>query len=118
MTKTPSDLRLSSTLRLPTAFMAVAVLTGCANQGSNNISAFALDATTGALTVVAGSPFAAGTEPSSVTVDPTGMFAYVVNSGADTVFVYSIDATTGALTPIGGSPFATATQPTAIAISD
>src|ERR1700727_1896223 len=30
MTKTPSDLRLSSTLWLPTAFMAVAVLTGCA----------------------------------------------------------------------------------------
>jgi len=89
-----------------------------ANQGSNNISAFALDATTGALTVVAGSPFAAGTEPSSVAVDPTDMFTYVVNSGADTIFVYSIDATTGALTPIGGSPFATATQPTAIAISD
>jgi 6-phosphogluconolactonase (cycloisomerase 2 family) len=89
-----------------------------ANQGSKNISAFALDATTGALTVVAGSPFAAGTQPSSVAVDPTGMFTYVVNSGSDTVFVYSIDATSGALTPIAGSPFVTGTQPAAIAISD
>lgn len=88
------------------------------NLGSDNISAFALDAATGALTVVAGSPFAAGTQPSSVAVDPTGMFAYVVNAGAGTVSVYAIDATTGALTPISASPFAAGTQPTAIAISD
>jgi DNA-binding beta-propeller fold protein YncE len=70
------------------------------------------------LTVVAGSPFAAGTQPSSIAVDPTGMFTYVVNSGSDTVSVFAIDATSGALTPIGGSPFATGTQPAAIAISD
>jgi 6-phosphogluconolactonase len=89
-----------------------------ANQGSNNISAFALEGTTGALTPLAGSPFAAGNQPSSVAIDPTGMFAYVVNTGAGTVSVYAIDATSGALTPISGSPVAKGTQPAAIAISD
>jgi 6-phosphogluconolactonase (cycloisomerase 2 family) len=68
--------------------------------------------------VIGGSPFAAGTQPSSVAVDPTGAFTYAVNSGSDTVFVYSIDATTGALTPINGSSISTGTQPSAIAISD
>jgi len=89
-----------------------------ANQGSNNISAFALDPTTGALTPLVGSPFAAGNQPSSVAIDPTGAFAYVVNTGSDTVSAYKIDATSGALSPLGGSPFVTGTQPSAIAISD
>ncbi|MGO9038589.1 MAG: beta-propeller fold lactonase family protein, partial [Steroidobacteraceae bacterium] len=68
--------------------------------------------------VIGGSPFAAGTQPASVAVDPTGMFAYVANAGSDTVSVYAIDATTGELSPIGGSPFVTGTSPAAIAISD
>jgi 6-phosphogluconolactonase len=89
-----------------------------ANQGANDISAFALNATTGALTTLAGSPFPTGTQPSSVAVDPTGAFTYVANRGADTVSVYAIDATTGALTAISGSVVATGTQPSAIAISD
>jgi 6-phosphogluconolactonase len=89
-----------------------------ANQGSNNISAFALTVSTGALTAIAGSPFAAANQPSSVIVDPTGSFTYVVNSGSNTVAGYAIDSTTGALTPIGGPGIATGTQPTAIAISD
>jgi 6-phosphogluconolactonase len=89
-----------------------------ANQGSNNISAFSLASPTGALTPVAGSPFAAGNQPSSLAIDPTGAFAYVVNTGSDTVSVYAIDAAGGALSPISGSPFVTGTQPAAIAISD
>jgi 6-phosphogluconolactonase len=88
-----------------------------ANQGSNNISGFLLNAG-GVLDDIAGSPFTAGTEPSSVAVDNTGKFAYVVNTGSGTVSVYSIDATSGALTAINGSAIATGTQPSAIAISD
>jgi hypothetical protein len=38
-----------------------------ANQFSNDVSAYAIDATTGALTPVPGSPFAAGSFPISVT---------------------------------------------------
>lgn len=42
----------------------------------------------------------AGLDPESVTVDPSGKFAYVANVGGD-VSAYTINATTGALTSIG-----------------
>jgi len=68
-----------------------------ANTGSNTVSAYTIDAKTGAFTEVTGSPFAAGTAPISVTVDPAGKSAYVENTGSNTVSVYTIDARTGAL---------------------
>src|SRR5271170_1137896 len=49
------------------------------NRGSNDVSAYTVDAMTGALTALAGSPFAVGTLPVGITVDPTGNYAYVVN---------------------------------------
>jgi 6-phosphogluconolactonase len=39
-----------------------------ANGNSNNVSAYALDSTTGALTTIVGSPFPAGTQPASIAV--------------------------------------------------
>ena len=57
------------------------------------------DATTGALSEVAGSPFAAGSFPSSVAVAPSGKIVYV--SGGNNISAYTINATTGALTSIG-----------------
>ena len=70
-----------------------------ANESSNNLSAFAIDASTGRLTPVAGSPFGSnGTTPTSIAVDPNGLYAYVANTGSDNVSVYAIDETTGALT--------------------
>src|SRR5258706_7872210 len=78
-----------------------------ANNSSNNVSGYTIDATTGALTAIPGSPgspFAAGTHPFSVAVDPTGKFAYVANDGSNNVSGYTIDAATGALTTIPGSP--------------
>ena len=46
-----------------------------ANQNSSNVSGYTINATTGALTAIAGSPFPAGALPGSVAVDPTGKFA-------------------------------------------
>ncbi|MFH1147246.1 MAG: hypothetical protein V1736_06015 [Pseudomonadota bacterium] len=43
-----------------------------ANYGANTVSAYSINASTGALTTVAGSPFAAGGQPISIAVDPTG----------------------------------------------
>jgi 6-phosphogluconolactonase len=40
-----------------------------ANQNSNTVSVYALDSTTGALTQVSGSPFAAGVNPRTVAID-------------------------------------------------
>ena len=65
---------------------------------------------------VSGSPFATGTLPASIAIDPSGQFAYVVNSGDGTVSVYAINAATGALTPISGSPFLTGGSPKSIAV--
>jgi Lactonase, 7-bladed beta-propeller len=83
-----------------------------ANQVSNNVSAYMIDASSGALTPIAGSPFAAGQSPISIAVDLSGKFAYVTNHGANNLSAYSINPVTGALTPIAGSPFATGLGPT------
>src|ERR1700729_2809441 len=68
-----------------------------ANWGSADVSAYSVG-TNGALTPVPGSPFAAGSEPAAITVDPGDKFAYIANSNASSISAYSIDSTTGALT--------------------
>ena len=73
---------------------------------TGGVSAFVVNATTGALAPVEGSPFAAGMETFGVAIHPNGRFAYVANALSNDVSVYGINATTGALTPIAGSPFA------------
>src|SRR5207249_561873 len=78
---------------------------------SNNVFAYSINAATGALTPVAGSPFTAGTTPVSVTVAPSGAFAYVANANSNNVSAYTINAATGALTPVAGSPFAAGSAP-------
>jgi DNA-binding beta-propeller fold protein YncE len=70
----------------------------------------------GALTPVSGSPFAAGSLPQSVAVDPTGKFAYVANGLSNNVSAFSIGAN-GALTPVTGSPFVAGTTPVSVAIT-
>ncbi|MCH8293437.1 hypothetical protein IH992_20340 [Candidatus Poribacteria bacterium] len=73
------------------------------NDGSSNVSAFSINATTGNLTPVPGSPFATGGFGDiSLAAPPNGQFLMAGNSGGITVF--SI-AGNGALTPISGSPF-------------
>ncbi len=66
---------------------------------SSSVSMFTINSTTGALTSIG--IIAAGTNPLSVAVDPTGKFAYVTNFGSNDVSMYTIDATTGALASIG-----------------
>jgi 6-phosphogluconolactonase len=87
-----------------------------ANYGSNNVSAYAVDATSGTLTPVAGSPFRAGTEPYGTAIDPTGKFAYVGDIGSNDVSAYAVDAASGALKKVAGSPFAAGTNPTRVAV--
>jgi 6-phosphogluconolactonase len=64
------------------------------NSGSNDVSAYTINTTTGALTPVAGSPFpAGGTSPQAVTVALNGTVAYVVNGGAsNNVTAFTIGA--------------------------
>jgi 6-phosphogluconolactonase (cycloisomerase 2 family) len=62
-------------------------------------SIYAIDATTGALTLVGLS--GAGSNPDPIIVHPSGKFAYGISDGANSVFFYSVDPNTGFLTLIG-----------------
>jgi hypothetical protein len=69
------------------------------------------------LTQLSNSPFAAGSHPFSVAVDPSGKFAYVANDGSNNVSAYTIDSTTGALTQLSNSPFPAGSSPLSMAIA-
>jgi 6-phosphogluconolactonase (cycloisomerase 2 family) len=87
-----------------------------ANNGSNNVSAYAIDASSGALGQVNGSPFATGgVGPSAVAVDPETTFVYVTEQGSHDIAAFGI-ASNGALQPVKGSPFGVATAATAITV--
>ena len=49
---------------------------------------------------------------SSVTVDPSGKFAYAANESSNNISVYTINQTTGAL--VAGTAVATGTYPTSV----
>jgi len=83
------------------------------NFGAGNVSAYSLDTTTGALTPVRGSPYAAGGDPNSAAVDPTGKSLYVANLHSNNVSAFTIDTTSGALAQLKNSPFQAGTQPLA-----
>jgi 6-phosphogluconolactonase len=97
-----------------------------ANSDDATVSMFTINQTTGVLTptspvtvstVLPGQPLS---DPSFITVDPTGQFVYVTVSLSDgaAVFMYTINQTTGLLTPTspatvqtGGIPFQVVVSP-------
>jgi 6-phosphogluconolactonase len=85
------------------------------NEGSNDISAFAVDNTTGALTEVFGSPFPAGTDPKAMSLCGGLQSLCVANSGSGNVSVYTIDYSTGVLTALTWAPVSVRKNPTSTA---
>jgi 6-phosphogluconolactonase len=78
---------------------------------------FTINATTGALTVIPGSPWTIGSSPPpplATTIDPFGRFAYTPDG--DLIWAFTINST-GALSPMPGSPFAFPSDSYAIAIA-
>lgn len=71
----------------------------------DGIFAYAIDAASGALRQVAGSPFASGNGPITVRIDPADQYAYADNLNGKTISVFSVNRATGALRSIAGSPF-------------
>jgi 6-phosphogluconolactonase len=69
----------------------------------DQVAAFSVDSSTGALTSVPGSPFPAGN--GATVLASVNNFLYVVNAGDGTISGYSIDPSSGALTPLPDSPF-------------
>jgi 6-phosphogluconolactonase (cycloisomerase 2 family) len=81
------------------------VVNNADNADGNSVSGFSIDADTGSLTDISGTPFSAATSPLSVAVEPGAQFAYVGLALTPKVRAYAIDQRTGALTEILGSPF-------------
>jgi 6-phosphogluconolactonase len=90
-------------------------MAGTANA-NGVVTGFAVDSTTGALTQISGSPFAAGKDPGHIASDPKGKFLFTANSQDNTVSAFTIDGTSGVLTPIAGSPFAAGGGPVSLAV--
>jgi 6-phosphogluconolactonase len=105
-----------------------------ANQGDLNsspviqpmVQAFTANATTGALTPIAGNTtetigstsatgFAAGVQPSAIAEDPTGRFVYVTDEAANQLIGYVVQAGGGLLAMVDG-PFATGQYPVAVTV--
>jgi 6-phosphogluconolactonase len=82
-----------------------------------NVLAFTIDATTGALTTVAGSPFATipgyvgNTRPGAIVVDSSGSFVYTALTATNQIAAFKITASSGALTAVIGSPFNSGNRP-------
>jgi 6-phosphogluconolactonase (cycloisomerase 2 family) len=81
-----------------------------ANFASASVAAYAVNATSGALTPIAGSPFATGSQPRRILVAPDGKHLYVQESSNGFISAFSIDQLSGALMPVAGSPFAVGTH--------
>ena len=76
-------------------------------SNQSDLSAYSVNANTGALTPVLGAPFATGPRPGFAT--PSGRFLYVSNAGdvvtPPRVSGYEVDSATGALTELDASPY-------------
>jgi 6-phosphogluconolactonase (cycloisomerase 2 family) len=100
-------------------FLYVANGNAAGTPGANNVSGYVIDASTGALKPVPGSPFATDTLSTAIAIDPSGKFLYVANGDppANNISAFAIDPGTGALTPVPGSPFAAGANPQSIVVS-
>ena len=127
---TPNQVKRASTQQGPTSLAfaggsATLVYTPTfayvANSDDNSVAGYTIDADTGVLTHVSGSPFKTGApsgsdpSPVSVAVDPSGKFAYAAdfNGKGTTGYAsgYTINALTGVLTLASDSPFAAQNNP-------
>jgi 6-phosphogluconolactonase len=70
---------------------------------------------TGALTALPGSPFAAGVKPSAIASNTSSANVYVTDFSSNKVRGYVVGPT-GALTALSGSPFPAGNQPSAIVV--
>jgi 6-phosphogluconolactonase len=79
--------------------------------GGPNVSAYTINAASGGLTPIPGSPFLGSIEPDIPAINPAGTFLYVPGyvTGQDELYVYSINPVNGELSEISGSPFSLTT---------
>jgi 6-phosphogluconolactonase len=68
----------------------------------------------GMLTPLSGSPYAAGVQPSAIASDSSSTYVYVTDFASGNVRGYTVSS--GNLTPVPGSPFPAGNQPSAIVV--
>jgi 6-phosphogluconolactonase len=73
-----------------------------ANRGADEIASFAIDESTGKLTVIGHTP-CGGKVPRHFAIDPSGKWLLVANQDGDNVAVLKIDEKTGALSSTGNA---------------
>jgi 6-phosphogluconolactonase len=95
-------------------FVYVVNKSDCVNTQLGSISAFAVDSS-GVLTPVAGSPFAAGTAPNAIASDPTSRFLYVTDGSQNQLIGYIIQST-GIISAMINGPFKTDVLPDAVVV--
>ena len=92
-----------------------------AKQGTDQISIYSVDLTTGAFTEVVGSPIlTGGTLPLGIDFSPVvsgKLFVAATNGGSGSVSVFEVAPTSGTPTAVPGSPFAAGLVPDGIAFS-
>jgi 6-phosphogluconolactonase (cycloisomerase 2 family) len=87
------------------------------SNNDSDVAAYSINATTGALTLVSGSPFSVASDAASLTIAPSGKFAYIAGGdGTSVVSAFNINAATGALTPVTSSPFAAGINPSSVTV--
>lgn len=86
---------------------------------STSVYGYSIDAASGGLTAIPGSPFTAGENPVSAAVDASGRFLFVANNAntanGNSVSAFSIDPNSGVLTAVPGSPFGASPFPSFVA---
>ena len=100
----------------PSGRFAYVVSINARNYSTSTVAVYAINADNGALSEVPGSPFTARQYPQSVTVDPSGKFAYVGNRLDASVSAYTINPASGVLSEIAGSPFAAGNLPESVRV--
>ena len=84
-------------------------------SAGGNVSAYGINPTTGALTPVPGSPFAADGAPGQLAFSPSGAHLYVLNGSSNNITGFSVDVATGVLAPMG-APYPVGSNPQDIAV--
>jgi 6-phosphogluconolactonase (cycloisomerase 2 family) len=108
----PTDIILPTGINVLTSGSNTYVYVTAYDSTAKTGYVFAFLSSSGTLTAVSGSPFAAGTHPSAAASDSTGSYVYVTDYTNGNVLAYSVASASGALTALG--TYSAGNQPSAI----
>lgn len=84
-------------------------------DGATGVCNYAVNASTGDLTLISNAVIAAGSKPVAVASGAAGKFLFAANQGSNNVSGFAVGAD-GTLTAMSGSPFAAGTSPADVTV--